>query len=181
MENPDCLFLEQQVPYSFFFQNIFARSCPIRISKKHLLRFFKKKTSFLYKTMFRQNTQTIVNFKQLFSKIWKQKCDKKIEATFCYSSIGGFDKTVVTTLWQNRGKIFRKINISYALIRTRTSAYQGVRNVNFSENFGEIAHEKGVTLLKIIFEKWNLKYVENLVLQDRLSSSLDIPLPPFYQ
>ena len=32
-------------------------------------------------------------------------------------------------------KIFRKFNISYPLIRTRTCGYQGVRNVNFSEKF----------------------------------------------
>ena len=31
-------------------------------------------------------------------------------------------------------EIFRKTNISYPLIRTRTWAYQGVRNVSFSEN-----------------------------------------------
>ena len=31
-------------------------------------------------------------------------------------------------------QIFRKTNISYSLIRTRTCAYQGVRNVCFSEN-----------------------------------------------
>ena len=30
-------------------------------------------------------------------------------------------------------QIFRKTNISYPLIRTRTCAYQGVRNVRFSE------------------------------------------------
>ena len=31
-------------------------------------------------------------------------------------------------------QIFRKTNISYPLIRTRTCAYQGVRNIRFSEN-----------------------------------------------
>ena len=31
-------------------------------------------------------------------------------------------------------QIFRKTNISYPLIRTRTCVYQGVRNVRFSEN-----------------------------------------------
>ena len=31
-------------------------------------------------------------------------------------------------------QIFRETNISYPLIRTRTCAYQGVRNVCFSEN-----------------------------------------------
>ena len=30
-------------------------------------------------------------------------------------------------------QIFRKTNISYPLVRTRTCAYQGVRNVHYSE------------------------------------------------
>ena len=36
------------------------------------------------------------------------------------------------------GCFFRKFNISYPLIRTRTCAYQGVRNISFSENFAYI-------------------------------------------
>ena len=35
-------------------------------------------------------------------------------------------------------KIFRKTNISNPLIRTRTCAYQEVRNVSFSENFAYV-------------------------------------------
>ena len=35
-------------------------------------------------------------------------------------------------------KIFRKTNISYPLIRTRTCAYQGLRNVSCSENFAHV-------------------------------------------
>ena len=38
-------------------------------------------------------------------------------------------------------KIFRKTNISYPLIRTRTCAYQGVRNVGFSENFTYVLND----------------------------------------
>ena len=34
--------------------------------------------------------------------------------------------------------IFRKTNICNALIRTRTCAYQGVRNISFSENFAYV-------------------------------------------
>ena len=37
--------------------------------------------------------------------------------------------------------MFRKTNISYPLIRTPTCAYQGVRNVSFSENFAYVLHE----------------------------------------
>ena len=39
-------------------------------------------------------------------------------------------------------QIFRKTNISYPPIRTRTFAYQGVRNVRFSENLGCFAFLK---------------------------------------
>ena len=39
-------------------------------------------------------------------------------------------------------KLFRKINISSPLIRTRTSACQGVRNVRFSENFACALNER---------------------------------------
>ena len=35
-------------------------------------------------------------------------------------------------------KIFHKTNISYPLIRARTCAYQGVRNVKFSKNFAYV-------------------------------------------
>ena len=35
-------------------------------------------------------------------------------------------------------KIFRKTNISTPLIRTRTSAYQGIRNISFSETFAYV-------------------------------------------
>ena len=39
-------------------------------------------------------------------------------------------------------QIFRKTNISYPLIRTRMCAYQGVRNVRFSENLACFAFLK---------------------------------------
>ena len=38
-------------------------------------------------------------------------------------------------------KILRKNNISYFLIRTCTCAYQGVRNVSFSENVVNILND----------------------------------------
>ena len=44
-------------------------------------------------------------------------------------------------------KIFRKTNISNPLIRTRTCAYQGVRNISFSENFSYVLN--GWPLLKV--------------------------------
>ena len=45
-------------------------------------------------------------------------------------------------------KIFRKTNISNPLIRTRTCAYQGVRNVSSSENFSYVLY--GCPLIKNI-------------------------------
>ena len=52
-------------------------------------------------------------------------------------------------------KIFRKTNISKPLIRTNTFAYQGVRDVSFSENFAYV--------LKVDCpqEKSNLKTTSN--------------------
>ena len=38
-------------------------------------------------------------------------------------------------------KIFRRSNISYSLMCTRTCAYQGVRNVNFLEHFAYVLNE----------------------------------------
>ena len=37
--------------------------------------------------------------------------------------------------------IFQKANICYPLTRTRMCAYQGVRNVSFSENFAHVLNE----------------------------------------
>ena len=50
-------------------------------------------------------------------------------------------------------KIFQKTNISYPLIRTRTCAYQGVRDVSFSENFANVINEGSLGRL------WTLKPV----------------------
>ena len=40
-----------------------------------------------------------------------------------------------------RTQNFLKTNVSYPLIHTRTCAYQGVRNVSFSENFAYVLNE----------------------------------------
>ena len=61
--------------------------------------------------------------------------------------------------------IRRKANISYPLIRTHTSAYQGVRNVNFLEYFLNVINEwpqyqkfmKRVCRERdLTFEQWNI-------------------------
>ena len=40
-----------------------------------------------------------------------------------------------------RTQLFRKTNISYPVIRTRTCAYQGLSNVSFSRNFTYVLKE----------------------------------------
>ena len=44
-------------------------------------------------------------------------------------------------------KIFRKTKISYLLIRTCSYAYQGVRNVSFSQNFVNVINERSPTVM----------------------------------
>ena len=45
-------------------------------------------------------------------------------------------------LWDHYvSNIFRKTNISYPLMRTRSCAYLGVRNVSFSENVANVINE----------------------------------------
>ena len=39
------------------------------------------------------------------------------------------------------GKIFRKTNISYLLMRLRSCPYQGVGNVSIPENFANVINE----------------------------------------
>ena len=45
-------------------------------------------------------------------------------------------------LWHEKfkRKIFRKINLSYPLIRTCSCTYQGVRNISFPENFAKVLY-----------------------------------------
>ena len=64
-------------------------------------------------------------------KLWKKSSSGK---RYCVGNEakGRISKWV---LQENKARqIFRKSNISYPLIHTRTRAYQGVRNVRFSEN-----------------------------------------------
>ena len=63
------------------------------------------------------------------------KWEREIKASF-RQFVGGKAKGRISkrVLQENKGhQIFRKTNISYLLIRTRMCAYQGVRNVCFSE------------------------------------------------
>ena len=48
-------------------------------------------------------------------------------------------------------KIFRKTNISYPPIRTHMYAYQGVRNISFSENFANVLNEWSLSVREIEF------------------------------
>ena len=64
------------------------------------------------------------------------------------SQNGCFKKT-------KHAKFFKKTpNISYPLIRTRTCAYQGVRNVHFSENLPYYRRFQ-IFRLKLVFIKAN--------------------------
>ena len=69
----------------------------------------------------------------IFDTIFLKKMSNKVTSHFVGNKArGGISKRV---LQENKERqIFRKTNISYPLIRTRTCAYQGVRNVRFSEN-----------------------------------------------
>ena len=55
----------------------------------------------------------------------------------------------------NKGIIFfsRKTNISYLLIRTCASAYQGARNASFSEYFTNLLTEWSLTGLNLVQER----------------------------
>ena len=58
-------------------------------------------------------------------------CVNKIIHTYLYNVFSKIGENSFSTY----SKIFRKTNISYPLTHTRTCAYQGVRNVSFSEKF----------------------------------------------
>ena len=57
---------------------------------------------------------------------------------FVKSVIGYWSSTIVAKLSTKARQIFLKTNIFYLLIRTRTCAYQGVRNVRFSVSLLEV-------------------------------------------
>ena len=71
-----------------------------------------------------------------------------------------------------RTQLFRKTNISYPVIRTRTCAYQGLSNVSFSRNFTYVLKEwfktpwhVRVTLKAqgiLFLTKTCLKYLQNV-------------------
>ena len=54
---------------------------------------------------------------------------KPTELLFSFMETGGLSESSIKYV----SKIFQKTNISYPLIRTRTCAYNGVRNNSFSE------------------------------------------------
>ena len=66
-------------------------------------------------------------------------------------------------------QIFRKTNISYPLIRTRTCAYQGVRNVSFLENLACFV------FLKYPF--WDSPFC--LIIDELIVTFLSISSPPW--
>ena len=61
-------------------------------------------------------------------------------------------------------KIFRKTNMSNPLIRTSTCAYQGVRNVSFSENFAYVLNGWLFMTFSYIFQETLLNHAKVNVL-----------------
>ena len=75
-------------------------------------------------------------------------------------------------------KFSEKTNISCRLIRTRTCAYQGVRNVSFSENFAFVLNKW--SLMSLLEVMWILTqtinkatvYKKNLEMENRIISNV---------
>ena len=59
----------------------------------------------------------------------------------CFNSKFGADLLRYFLCYIFLRTILGKTNISYPLIRTRTCAYQGVKNVSFSEDFAYVLNE----------------------------------------
>ena len=61
-------------------------------------------------------------------------------------------------LFSTFAKFSDKTNISYPLIRTRTCAYQGVKNVSFSENFANVLNGRS----RVKFNSFQVYTFENI-------------------
>ena len=57
-----------------------------------------------------------------------------------------------TLLWVRSFSTFTKFSETYLLIRTRTCAYQGVRNISISENFTKAWNEWCLSILSSILQ-----------------------------
>ena len=82
-----------------------------------------------------------LRFSGINSKVWISRRWSKQPVQLCFST--GYSLWFLWTyffpiLLELLDKIFRKANISHPLIRTRTPAYQEVRNNKFSENFAYV-------------------------------------------
>ena len=67
--------------------------------------------------------------------LWQWNC-KSLNLTYYPSRLTTKGSFIYYVL-----KFFRKTNISYSLIRTRSCAYQGVRNISFSKNFAYVLNK----------------------------------------
>ena len=109
---------------------------------------------------------TVDDFKHV-SLNWVTFTQKKLsDGVFVNLTLKFFHKIIVYLLTKNkllmtpRGsfisyirKFIWKINISYPLIRIRACAYEGLRNVSFSEYFAYVLNERS---------KWKSNKNENL-------------------
>ena len=80
---------------------------------------------------------------------------------------GGISKRVFQ---EKKRQIFRKANISYPLIRTRTCAYQGVWNNHFSKNLPCFVFLKHWFVLLPYYRRNVILYISKIVFSDQFLS-----------
>ena len=68
----------------------------------------------------------------MFILVFNTANKSKMQTSYYFSQIKSLALGIIYLV---RTQNFSKNNISYPLIRKRTRAYQGVRNVSFSKNF----------------------------------------------
>ena len=73
-------------------------------------------------------------YREFLDDTFVYQCSSSIIRQKGESQSGGNKKTKET-------KFSEKMSISYTLIRTHTCAYQGVRNVSYSENLAYVLNE----------------------------------------
>ena len=117
----------------------------------------------------RPNFSTVEDRSPFLQKAPFQMFDRVLNAPLIVSglqSMGSFIQYV--------RKIFRKDNISHPLIHRRTCALQGVRNVNFSENFAYIKRSTGCKSIQRVIQIPSL-YNELTIQYDTLKIASSYP------
>ena len=84
------------------------------------------------------------NIKLRYGQLYTiDQCYQKQLKNICFTIASQSKERTTKHLWDHyvERKIFRKTNISYSLVWTRTCAFQGARNDSFSENFAYALNE----------------------------------------